>query len=759
VDQIEQLEFEEAVRTVARALWPSARFGGVENIDAAEHDGVFPTFDIVHCVEATVSGRLDKAQHDGEKLKKAIDYWMGRDGRLAKGWFITLRDPTPQQSEAIRKIDRRITAVSFQQFKTRLFDIYMYSQLRMNLQFGSAVNPDAEEQEQEPYIPVEFNSLESDENHGAMTFEHALGSIAQGQRLAIVGDYGIGKSMNLREIYIRLTSMAKKDRTLNAPIHINLRDHWGQKSPSAAITQHAEEIGYGNPQQLIAAWRAGFIHVLLDGFDEVAAPGWGGDMASLRSSRRRAVELVRQFIIQTPKRAAVVVAGRRHYFDSLKELRGAMFGYNPHLLLELNEFSSDQISKYLSNRNLKNIPEWLPSRPLLLGHLAARKIFQTDIKAETERMSQAESWDWLLDVISHREAGIVEAGLSGEAVREIVESLASKARNSGSGIGPLSQREITEAFIELRGQEPSDSEQAILQRLPGLARDPDFEEGSRSFVDIDFASVAQARDVSNLAFNPFGNIEQRAARWRSSLNALGIEVASHQFSVLSPVKGGMISSFKYGLRKDLYVALADLVRMSIVLGESMSEPVLVNDVQIPSFSLSEAIPDLSSVVFTNCLFDEIEFAESVNEAFLPHFESCFIESVIGRFGVSDLPAGIFANDCIFEQFPDAADSNAAVMNSGLPVGVRVVLIILRKLYRQSGRGRLEGALSRGMPQEERNRVPACLSLLQKEQLVSSTRVQSRKIWLPNRSSQIRALKFIEAPRGSGDSLYSEASKL
>ncbi len=395
----------------------------------------------------------------------------------------------------------------------------------------------------------------------------------------------------------------------------------------------------------------------------------------------------------------------------------------------------------------------------MLGHLAARKVFQTDIKAETENMSQAESWDWLLDVISHREAGIVEAGLSGETVREIVESLASQARNSISGVGPLSQREITDAFIRLRGQEPSDSEQAILQRLPGLARDPDFEEGSRSFIDVDFASVAQARDISNFAFNPFGRIEEKAAGWRASLSALGVEVAAHQYSVLSPGNGHLANAFKYALRKDLYVALADLVRMSIVLGHSIDEPVPIDDVQVPSLTLPDDMPDLSSVVFSNCLFDEIEFGDSIDDARLPRFDSCFIQSVLGRFGVSDLPPGIFSDSCIFEQFPDAADRNAAIMSSSLPVGVRVTLTVLRKLYMQAGRGRLEGALSRGMAQDERIRVAASLSLLQKERMVYPTRIKSRKIWLPNRSSQIRALQFIEAPRGSGDSLYGAASKL
>ena len=205
-----------------------------------------------------------------------------------------------------------------------MFDVYLYSQLRINMRFGSAVNPDPGDEKPESYISVEFGLLEDEEVRRSITFDDVLLRIGKGERIAIIGDYGIGKSMNMREMYLRLTAMAKKDRSLNAPIHINLREHWGQRNPSAAITQHAEDIGFGNPPQLIAAWRAGFVHVLLDGFDEVAAPGWSGDMASLRSSRRRAVELVRQFIKQTPKRAAVVVAGRQNYFDSLKELQSAM---------------------------------------------------------------------------------------------------------------------------------------------------------------------------------------------------------------------------------------------------------------------------------------------------------------------------------------------------------------------------------------------------------------------------------------------------
>ena len=271
--------------------------------------------------------------------------------------------------------------------------------------------------------------------------------------------------------------------------------------------------------------------------------------------------------------------------------------------------------------------------------------------------------------------------------------------------------------------------------------------------------MAQARDVSSFAINPFADLDERASNWSLSLNPLGIEVAAHQCASSLGVSANLTNSFKYAARKDLYVALADLVRVGIALGAPIDESAYVHNVSVPSLTLFDGMPNTSTVTFNDCYFDSIDLSDIADDSILPHFTSCFIGSLLGRFGISDLPSGIFADDCIFDQFPDSPDRNAAVMSTSLPVGVRVTITILRKLYLQPGRGRLEGALSRGMDQDERTRVAGCLSLLQKENMTYSTRIQSRKIWLPNRSSQGRAVRFIEAPRGSGDPLYSAASEL
>lgn len=160
---MDQFEFEEEVRTVARALWPTARDDGAMNIDGVEHDGVYFTHDVVHCVEATVSRRKDKAEHDGKKLSREVTKRTGSNGRVARGWFVTLEDPTPEQTKALKAIDRRIVPISFNRFKARLFDARLYHQRRQCISFGSAINPTDRKAVLEPYIPAEFHN-DSDES-------------------------------------------------------------------------------------------------------------------------------------------------------------------------------------------------------------------------------------------------------------------------------------------------------------------------------------------------------------------------------------------------------------------------------------------------------------------------------------------------------------------------------------------------------------------------------------------------------------------
>ena len=95
-----------------------------------------------------------------------------------------------------------------------------------------------------------------------------------------------------------------------------------------------------NANQLVRAWRAGFVDLLLDGFDEFAATGWSAAPFKLRQIRHAALEAVRKLIRESPANVGILVAGRQHYFDSVREMGDAL-GTGPGFQLLRIEALSD----------------------------------------------------------------------------------------------------------------------------------------------------------------------------------------------------------------------------------------------------------------------------------------------------------------------------------------------------------------------------------------------------------------------------------
>lgn len=757
-------EFEEEVRAVCRALWPQAQGDGVTNLELVEHDGVFFTRDIVHCVEVTIQRDEKKAKHDGKKLALAIKKWTGSDGRLARGWFITLDSPTPHQTRAIAAIDKRIVCKSFRQFKAQLFDFIGYNQRRMELPFGSARNPQLEDGldprlQLEKYIPVPLTTLERDTSTAStatLGVQDVADLVSSGKAIALLADYGAGKSMTLRELYLSLAERHRKDESLRAPVHLNLREHWGQHSPTAALVQHAEELGFAQPEQLIAAWRAGFVHVLLDGFDELASPGWSQDKERMEQARYKAVKLVRAFVDQTPTRAGVVVAGRHYYFETDAELKRSLFGGKTHAAVRLNDFDDSQIRKYLERKKWLALPYWIPARPLLIGLLRAHGFFDNKPSDEAGHKTVGEGWDWLLDRICDRESQII-GELDGLAIRQIMERASTIARSGKIGLGPLTPTQLIEVFVRVRGQEPSDAERVILDRLPGLRREPDAEAGTRSFVDADLAGAAQARAISDYVANPHARPLEDMSNWDTSIVQTGIEVTAHQCETM--LTGGQLrKALSAANKRAADVLVADLLRVALALDEDIGgERLNVSGVHITEFALDES-RKMANVTISDSLIEELSLSGEELGPSMSTFTACHIEAVLGRSGETDLPAGKFLS-CSFGDFPERLDRNASVMDSSLPSGVRVLITILRKLYMQRGRGRAESALLRGMGQVEQQYVPLCLDLINENGLATAVKLNGTKVWLPDRSSQQRVVKFVGAPRGGGDPLYALAVKL
>lgn len=725
--------------------------------DGRERDGVFVTEEFIHIVECTVSRAKRKASDDADKIAGLIrKYETAHRAKFIKGWFVTLDEPTAEQRAVVEKRKERIVAVSYDQLRSRLVDARTYLQLRGDYPFGSVRDPETGS----PRVRVDYLPLDIlDGQGGAVPVVDLPEMLDAGQRFVLLGDYGAGKSSTLAELFRRTAKMFWDAKSLKFPVLINLRDHHGQTSPVEALERHARNVGFSNPSHLVRAWRAGYAILMLDGFDEIATAGWAGKTKKLRDLRYRSMELIRNLIRESASGGGLLVAGRQHFFDNDAELSSSL-GLSPLFRrLYLSEFSPEQVVEYLRRMGwVDAVPEWLPSRPLLLGYLAARGLLGDTLAAEAGS-SPAVGWDGLLGRVSEREAEI-EAGIDAGTVRRLIEHLATVARASSDGLGPVSSLQIVEAFQSACGYAPDDRGAVLLQRLPGLGGH-NSDDGARAFVDRDLAAAATAGDVVRYVEDPYSYTID-SSTWQTALVPLGAEIAALRCSQ----KGFSASQVSAALERaaaaaDQGALAADIFLILQKSGAGYAGPKrYVREAIIPQMSVSSDSCGSGEIEFQDCIVLVFDYESEAPIECVPRFVRCYFTRVDGSVEISPLHIHCFEN-CEFEEFERPAETTKALMGLSIPLGGRVLLSALKKLYAQSGKGRRESALFRGLDLRARECVPQVLDLLRREGFAIRTRAGDHVVWLPSREGEIRqrALKMLASPSASRDPLLRSASSL
>ena len=750
-------EFEDEVRRIARLLWPAAEFGGAAVEDGRERDGIFETEDFVYLEECTVSRQKAKAVEDGNKLSALVrKVGASRPAKFVQGWFVTLNEPTADQREVIKRQKARIVAVSFEQFRSKLVDGRAYVSARKNYPFGSLRDPQTGRAVYSfDYVPLELLAS----GGAARTVSEICDHLLEGQSVVLLGDYGAGKSATSREIFLDLAKRYWENRTLRLPILLNLRDHHGQTDPVEALERHARMVGLAQPSGLVRAWRAGHAILLLDGFDEIAAAGWAGRTKRLRDLRYRSMELLREFVKQTPRGIGTLLAGRANFFDHISEMQGSLALESGYGLVTISEFTDSQVRAYLSAVGWsESVPEWLPSRPLLLAYLAHSGLLKAALSADVA-VGPAAGWHNLIDRICAREAEI-EAGIDPGTVRKLIEALACTARSSADGLGPLTPDQILDAFRTVCGGAPDDRGAVLLQRLPGLGGHHS-EDGARVFLDSDFAEVARGGGVFGYIENPYST-ELSSETWQNTLLELGAELAAHRCRLSKHTPGKIVAAIAAAVTNAQRATLVvDLLLVLQQLGADYDGPqVYVSEVLLPEFILDDAVGSLGRVEFQDCIIGVLGLPPEVPEGVVPWFVRCHFGLVEGRTGPTDLPPARFL-ECTFDEFNASARTTNAILALALPLGAKVVLTILKKLYVQKGSGRKESALYRGLDARARQLVGEALILLRREGFAVRSRSGEEVVWIPTRTgdSRRRALAMLAAPSASDDPLLAESRQI
>lgn len=748
-DNLNGAEFEASVRHVARQLYRHATSTGSIKLDGRERDEIIDTGTELIVVEATQSRKLEKIEHD---LKKSIALvkQLRHSPRFSEYNFriilVTSEDPTADQNAYVKssKAGCPKEVISFTDLFSRLFDARHYIRVRGDHSFGSVRDPANETNYKIPpsdYIATALNHESTGESIKASDLAMRLPS---GGRYVIYGDYGSGKSMTLRDIYFKTRDQFISGNLLRCPVYLNLREHIAQTQPDEALYRHAEKIGFPNPHSLIAAWRAGFVTLFLDGFDELTPPQFASSVRNLRQARRFAVEIVRRFIEQTPLVAPIIIAGRESYFDGREEASAAL-GYDAAAqVFDLAGFTDQDIERFLKTKSAQ-VPSWLPSRPLLLGYLANAGL----LKGQDQHLSPnpASGWDQMLQQVCEREVSQVwGVGFEASDLRLFIEGLATSARKSRDGRG-LEDSDLQGVFRAVFSRDPDESANLLALRLPGLGSVPG-RPGAREFIDADFADAAASGDLRRYIEAPFVG-RTPLENVSVALNGLGREMAVARLADV-PAKVS-IALRQSGQRTVLAATSADL--MSILIDQQVDykgEPLRIQDANFETIVVDPEL-NFSEITLSRCIISTVELGRSSAAKDIRnslHFHDCVIDRIEGATSERDVPAGVLIGSTSVENYAAFTATNDAVMQSTLPDPVKVLLTILRKLFMQRGTGRQYSALRRGLPAGLVKYVDPVVAQVKAEAFAEDIYLDRRTILIPNRSRSADALAIINGPNTS-----------
>ncbi|TPX03887.1 NTPase, partial [Schumannella luteola] len=395
-------QFEKRVLALARAIHDPLGTQGAEIYEGRERDSVFTNESQVHVYEVTTLRTKEKAEYDGQKLVDMMKSLAAKPENLYRsvnGWFVTREEPTPEQRTVIQALAKKnalpLKAISASTLLQRICNSELYLQQRDSAPFGSlAYAPAASGAGFR--VDVDFETI----GNGPRSVGNVSDALLGGRHIVLTGDFGVGKSHGLREIYRSLRrDHFRGNKLTRFPVHINLRDCVGLRTPAEIFRRHAEDIGFVEERSLISAWRSGGVVLLLDGFDEIVPVRWMGNAADLREVRWEAMAPIRRLVEETPEGTGIIICGRPNYFSTNDEMKVAL-GFDSRAdSIFLADFDHGQIAEYLQKASVDwQVPDWIPGRPLLLGYLASMH----EVSGDSEEMDRSVAWRQLLQAICQR---------------------------------------------------------------------------------------------------------------------------------------------------------------------------------------------------------------------------------------------------------------------------------------------------------------------------------------------------------------------
>lgn len=721
-------DFETRAIDLARTLHDPSGTSGAEMVDGRERDGLFIDANAIFAYEFTILRTKEKAQKDAKKLADLLLLLKSKPEHAHKpmqGRFVTAEEPTAEQRGAVKGIARDmgvdLVAMSFLTLRKTLIDSESYIRVRSSAPFGSAGKSQNEIRETK-FIEPKFSDRETSRE---VTYPDLAMMGENSRRIVITGDFGIGKSATLADLFWRLRKQYfKSPQDSRFPVHINLRDLRGLRTAAEVLRRHAEEIGFGEERSLISAWRAGACDLLLDGFDELVPLGYSGGVKELDAVRRAALEPVRRLIQESPDGIAIVVAGRTQYFSDVGEIRNCL-GDPAFQVLDIRDFDIAQAQEMLGVDAI-SLPDWMPTRPYLL------KLWLGDKASTCKSVHQAESWRDFLRAIALRESDLIGGVLTQESVLDLLAGMAAKCRVTANG--QLSSEDMQQVYRDVFRRHPDPEGIELLMRLPGLVP-VDGRTDMRGFGDADVEAAAYGLSLATYIKAPQSHHALSDEGMGVSATAgLAGEVAAAELLAGGVAPNQCVAAMKARMQSSsLDGALLEIARCADGMGASGSLGQLYIHGTLIAYHEATGEGYAGSAQFDGCLFEELDLQGLNSESkTLPRFQDCLVQNVLGVTGWPTCLEGR-VNGTEASNFTSAAQTTDGILALKLDLEERIALTILRKVFVQKGSGRKLTALYRGVPGHYGDAVSRALERLKAMGFVQVSTSRREEIVLPVRT--------------------------
>jgi hypothetical protein len=730
---------EQIVRRLAEAKFSA--IARAEDIAGVKCDCVLrPADGSAVIIEITKERSIDKLRTDLAKFNTIRPHFFSQN-IFPRCFFITLSNPTPALIAG--GIASHVTVQSVTQFVNSMAGFGDYLNLRKRLPFGSAIDLYTGAPDDRSYVGVEYTASNGESYNSAKISE----ALIRGKTIVLIGDYGTGKSRCVKEVFSEIINGFKQH--YHAPVAINLRDNWGLKRAPEIINRHFTDMGLGDrvPDIMKVAFVPGLIY-LLDGFDEIGAQTWSDDPTKLVSIRRQSLVGVKDLIARA--QGGVLITGREHYFNNDLELIECLgIQDKSAIFLRCQQELNDGQFTELIGGVVDKMPAWVPKKPLI--GIVIREIDPKSVKRILETTTgQADFWDLLLQAFCEREAKINPI-LDSSIIRTLYDHIGRLSRTTQTSLGPISIKQINEAFEKTTGRPPTDESAIILQRLPGLSR-IGAESLDRQFVDTFILDGLKAEDL--LAIYSEAQADVLEIAWKHPIEDFGATFLAARIGGMHQ-ESGMVAYVKRHLNSKNRILLSDLIA-SLFRCERLDIDFGGQTFRDGHFShLTFADSAVSNLRLQECVFDSVDVTDA-EPADMEILDSVILRAA-GVTGYEHLPQWI--RGCTVEEYQNV-NTLAAIRSAGLSVAQTFLLSSLRKLFLQPGAGRKHSSMYKGYGDSNSKKIcEKVISLLMKEGFCTRVRGATEDLYIPERSLMGRAKAITSEMTQSKDAVWLKASRL